>query len=60
MKKETGIKKTVSKPTHSNKKEMVTFLYKTKAEARKNRISYDMRLENYTNPNKINYTYGIR
>ena len=42
------------------KKDMVKFLYEAKNKAKKNSISYNLRVENYSNKNNSVYTYGIR
>ena len=39
---------------------MVKFLYEAKNKAKKNSISYNLRVENYSNKNNSVYTYGIR
>lgn len=43
-----------------SKTELKNFLSKAKKEAKKNNISYSMRVTNYTNRNLHNYSYGIR
>ena len=54
MNKDKGKKENISKT------ELKNFLSKAKKEAKKNNISYSMRVTNYTNRNLHNYSYGIR
>lgn len=42
------------------KKEAVKFIYKAKNSAKKNNISYDLRVTSYNVSNNNPYSYGIR
>ena len=48
------------KTEKADKTKLINFLGKAKKEAKKNNISYSMRVTNYTNRNLHNYSYGIR
>lgn len=57
MKEKNKLKKVNSKPEEDNN---IKFLKDVKKEAKKEKISYNLRFENYSNPDKRLYTYGIR
>ena len=57
MKNKKEVLKNNSKTTPNKKLE---FLKEVKKEAKKEKISYNLRIKNYTNPDSRMYTYGIR